>query len=181
MQDIIDQLQCIGKQRIAESYASTIRSFLRFRMGVDVPLSCIDSDMVLEYEAYLKNCGLCQNTSSYYLRNLRAVYNRAVDQGVIEQCNPFKHVYTGVDKTIKRAITLYVIRQIKALDLSARANLDFARDMFLFSFYTRGMSFVDMAYLRKKDLCGDILSYRRRKTGQQLFIRWKKCMQENCR
>ena len=40
------------------------------------------------------------------------------------------------------------------------------------------MSFVDMAYLRKKDLNNGILSYRRRKTGQQLFIKWEKCMQE---
>ena len=56
-------------------------------------------------------------------------------------------------------------------------SLDFARDMFLFSFYTRGMSFIDMAYLKKKDLSNGILSYRRRKTGQQLFIRWEKYMQ----
>ena len=57
-------------------------------------------------------------------------------------------------------------------------HLDFARDMFLFCFYTRGMSFVDMAYLKKGDIANGILTYRRKKTGQQLFIRWEKCMQE---
>ena len=50
--------------------------------------------------------------------------------------------------------------------------------MFLFSFYTRGMSFVDMAYLKKSDLKNGMLSYRRKKTGQQLHIRWERCMQE---
>ena len=55
---------------------------------------------------------------------------------------------------------------------------DFARDMFLFSFYTRGMSFIDMAHLKKKDQQNGILSYRRRKTGQQLLVKWEKCMQE---
>ncbi len=50
--------------------------------------------------------------------------------------------------------------------------------MFLFSFYTRGMSFIDMAHLKKKDLQNGFLSYRRRKTGQRLVIRWEKCMQE---
>ena len=40
------------------------------------------------------------------------------------------------------------------------------------------MSFIDMAHLRKKDLQNGILSYRRRKTGQQLFVKWEKCMQE---
>lgn len=178
MKDIIDQLQYLGKLRTAESYASTLRSFCRFRMGVDVPLSCINSELILEYEAYLKRAGVCLNTSSFYLRNLRAVYNRAVDLALVEQQYPFKYVYTGVCKTIKRAISLDVIKKIKALDLSTRPTLDFARDMFLFSFYTRGMSFIDMAYLRKKDLCGNVLSYRRRKTGQQLFIRWEKCMHD---
>jgi len=50
--------------------------------------------------------------------------------------------------------------------------------MFLFSFYTRGMSFVDMAFLRKSNLSDGTLSYRRRKTSQQLFIKWESCMQE---
>jgi Phage integrase family. len=48
----------------------------------------------------------------------------------------------------------------------------------MFSFYTRGMSFVDMAFLKKKDLQNGILTYRRKKTGQQLFIKWEKPMQE---
>ena len=112
------------------------------------------------------------------MRILRAVYNRAVEKDLTTNRNPFKHVYTGIDKTIKRAIPLKAIKQIKNLDLSLQPSLDFARDMFLFSFYTRGMSFIDMAYLKKNDLSNGILSYRRRKTGQQLFIRWEKCMQE---
>ena len=112
------------------------------------------------------------------MRILRAVYNRAVEKELTSNRNPFKHVYTGVDKTVKRAIPLKAIKKIKNLDLSLHPALDFARDMFLFSFYTRGMSFIDMAYLKKKDLQNGILSYRRHKTGQQLFIKWEKCMQE---
>ena len=112
------------------------------------------------------------------MRILRAVYNRAVEKNLTANQNPFKHVYTGIDKTVKRALPLKTIRQIKNLDLSLLPSLEFVRDMFLFSFYTRGMSFIDMAYLKKKDLSNGILSYRRRKTGQQLFIRWEKCMQE---
>ena len=70
------------------------------------------------------------------------------------------------------------IKALKELDLSMKPSLDFARDMFMFSFYTRGMSFVDMAYLRKTDLQNGILTYRRRKTGQELTIKWEKCMAE---
>lgn len=84
----------------------------------------------------------------------------------------------GIDKTIKRAVPLKVIRQIRDLDLTLFPTMDFARDIFMFSFYTRGMSFIDMAYLKKKDLQGGTLSYRRQKTGQQLFVKWEKPMQE---
>ena len=86
----------------------------------------------------------------------------------------FRHVYTGVDKTVKRAIPIKSIKALKEMDLAMNSALDFARDMFLFSFYTRGMSFVDMAYLKKTNLQNGILTYRRRKTGQELSIKWEK-------
>ncbi len=178
MESVIIQLKRLNRERTAETYTATLNSFMRFRKDNDVLLDEIDSDLMMEYEAYLKAQGVTMNTVSFYMRILRAAYNRAVEKGMTRQCNPFRHVYTGIDKTVKRAIPLKAIRRIKELDFSLNPSLDFARDMFLLSFYTRGMSFIDMAYLRKKDLQNGILSYRRRKTGQQLFIRWEKCMQE---
>ena len=178
MQGVITRLQQMNKQRTSETYRATLRSFMQFRKNKDILLKEIDADLMLMYEAHLRGKGLTKNSSSFYMRILRAVYNRAINKDLTTNRNPFKHVYTGVDKTIKRAIPLTSIKQIKCLDLSLQPSLDFARDMFLFSFYTRGMSFIDMAHLKKKDLSNGILSYRRRKTGQQLFIRWERCMQE---
>ena len=178
MQGIIAHLKQMGKIRTAENYSYALKSFMQFRQGKDVSLSEMDSDLMQLYEAYLHGKGAVRNTSSFYMRIFRAVYNRALEKGLTEQRNPFKHVYMGVDKTVKRAIPLSVIKRIKNLDLSLQPNLEFARDMFLFSFYTRGMAFVDMAYLKKNDLQNGSLSYRRRKTGQQLVIKWEKQMQE---
>lgn len=178
MQGIIARLKQMGKIRTAENYSCTLKSFMQFRGDRDVLLSEIDSDLMQLYEAYLHGKGAVRNTSSFYMRILRAVYNRALEKGLMEQRNPFRHVYTGVDKTVKRAVPLSAIKRMKNLDLSLQPNLEFARDMFLFSFYTRGMSFIDMAHLKKKDLQNGFLSYRRRKTGLQLVIRWEKCMQE---
>lgn len=178
MESVIVQLKRLNRERTAETYTATLNSFMRFRKSNDVLLDEINSDLMMEYEAYLKAHGVTMNTVSFYMRILRATYNRAVEKDLTGQRNPFRHVYTGIDKTVKRAIPLKAIRRIKELDLSLKPSLDFARDMFLFSFYTRGMSFIDMAYLRKKDLQNGVLSYRRCKTGQQLFIKWEKCMQE---
>lgn len=173
MQRTIVRLKQMGKTRTAENYSYALKSFMQFRQGKDIPLSEVDADLMQLYEAYLQGKGAVRNTSSFYIRIFRAVYNRALEKGLTEQRNPFRHVYTGVDKTVKRAIPLAAIKRMKNLDLSLQPGLEFARDMFLFSFYTRGMGFVDMAYLKKKDLQNGTLSYRRRKTGQQLVIKWE--------
>lgn len=174
----IARLKRLGKIRTSETYTAAFRSFNGFMNDKEVLFNQISADLIAEYEAYLKGRGNSPNTISFYMRVLKAVYNRAVEDGLTGQRHPFKSVYTGVEKTLKRAISLNDLKRIKGLDLSLKPNLDFARDMFLFCFYTRGMSFIDMAYLRKKDLQNGILSYRRRKTGQQLFIKWERCMQE---
>ncbi len=171
MRGVIAQLQQMGKQRTSETYRCTLKSFMQFREGKDVLLEDIDSDLILMYEAYLRGRGLTKNTTSFYMRILRAVYNRAVEKDLTSNRNPFKHVYTGIDKTIKRAIPLKAIKQIKNLDLSLQPSLDFARDMFLFSFYTRGMAFLDIAYLKKGNIQNGVICYARRKTGQLLSVR----------
>lgn len=178
MRSVIGQMRANGRTRISETYACTLNSFVRFRKDADLMPDSIDSDIIEGYEAYLKGESVCRNTSSFYMRNLRSVYNRAVAKGLTAQRNPFRNVYTGIDRTVKRAVPLPVIRKLRAMDLTEDPSLELARDLFLFSFYTRGMSFIDIAYLRKSDLANGILTYRRKKTGQRLSIRWEDCMRE---
>ena len=167
----------LGKVRSSETYQATLNSFMRFRKGIDLTFDMIDAELLELYEAEMLGQGLSRNSTSFYMRILRANYNLAVEKGLTPDQKPFKHVYCGKDKTIKRSISLTEIKRIKELSLSQQSALDFARDMFLFSFYTRGMSFVDMAYLKKKDLKNGYLSYRRKKTGQLLTIEWTEQMQ----
>ena len=178
MTSLICHLKEQGRIRTGETYQCTLNSFMRFRNGEEIILDEMNQETIEAYEAYLKKERLSLNTISFYMRILRAVYNRAVEKELTTQRFPFRHVYTGIEKTIKRAIPQPIIRQIKDKELLAGSSVDYARDMFLFSFYTRGMSFVDMAYLKKKDLHNGILTYRRKKTGQQLSIKWEQCMQE---
>ncbi len=177
MESVIMNLKECGKIRTAETYTATLQSFSRFRRGRDLMLDEITPDLIQAYEAYLRAGGAVPNTTSFYMRILRAVYNRAVESEAIEQRNPFRHVYTGTERTVKRAIPIAAISRIKNLELPQGSKMDFARDMFMLSFYLRGMSFVDMAFLRKKDRADNHVTYRRRKTGQRLDIAWTKEMQ----
>lgn len=175
---LISRFKRNGRMRTSETYATALNSFSRFYGSQSVMLDAITPELVESYEAYLRERGVVSNTVSFYMRILRAVYNRAVDEGVVSQRYPFRHVYTGVDKTTKRAIPLAMIKRIRSLKLPARISSEgFARDMFMLSFYLRGMAFVDMAFLRKSDLNGGYVTYRRRKTGQLLTIKWTDEMQ----
>ena len=178
MEQMIARYWRLGQHRTSETYSTTLNSFKRFRADIDVYLEDVDSELMEAYENHLKQNGLSPNTISFYMKHLRAVYKRAVDDELIRDKNPFKRVSTSIEKTAKRAISLKALKRLKAMDLSDNPSKRFARDMFLFSFYTRGMSFVDIAYLQKKNLKGDVLSYRRRKTNQPLKIGWEPDMQE---
>lgn len=178
MESLIIKLKHNGKTRTSETYKATLNSFKKFRNGEDIMLDAITSETMEAYEAWHRNRGVAPNSISFYTRILRAVYNRAVEDDIIENRNPFRHVYTGIDKTVKRALPLPTIKKIKSLDLILTPALDFARDMFMMSFYLRGMSFIDMAFLKKTDLRNGIVIYRRRKTGQLLSIQWTKEMQQ---
>lgn len=168
----------MGRISAAEHYSSALNSLVRFNGETDIAFEDFDTRFVSRYECYLKSTGLCPNTTSYYMRKLRAIYNHAVDRELTQQRNPFRHVYTGVAKTVKRAVSVGVIKTLRNMDLRLDPISALARDMFLFSFYTRGMSMVDMAYLKKRNLQNGILTYRRKKTNQQLVIRWEDAMQE---
>lgn len=176
-QSLINNLKYIKKNRLSETYASSVNSLKLFMKGKDLKFQHFSSTLMQQYEQYLLELGLVRNSSSFYLRNLRAIYNRAVYEGICEQSLPFHNVYTGIDNTMKRAISYDILCMMRHLDLASDNKLAFARDMFLFSLYTRGMSFVDMAFLRKSDLKNNLqLIYRRQKTKQTLVIGWEPCM-----
>ena len=134
--------------------------------------------MMDTYEAWLKGRGLRLNSSSCYMRTLRTLYRKAVEMGLTENNDIFRHVFTGFTKTSKRAVPLTAIKSIKQLDLTGAPALAFARDVFLFSFYMQGMSFVDMAYLKKSDLRNGSVNYVRKKTQQSLEVVWNGAMQD---
>jgi len=176
MSGIIAAMRSCGRERTSETYAAAFNSFRHF-FGGDIELSALTSEVVEAYEAHLYSRGLVRNSVSFYMRILRAVYNRAADSGIVPSAHPFRRVYTGVDRTAKRALPVSVIARICDFPLSDRRHLAYARDMFMLSFYMRGISFVDMAFLRTEQLRGGRVCYRRRKTGQTMSVAWTAEMQ----
>ena len=177
VRELTQRLHKNGKHRSAEIYTCTLRSFMKFRKEKDLLISQLDSLIMEDYESYLRKNGLTLNTISFYMKRLRAIYNKALEQYGLKDRKPFAHSFTKNTPTAKRALTAENIHQIVAATTITEEEA-LARDLFLFSFYTRGMSFVDIAFLEKGSLKDGQLIYKRKKTGKELRVAWRPCMQE---
>jgi len=175
---LIQKAKTAGRYSTAGVYAHTLNSFLRFIGKEDVTFSEISSGMIKQYEEYLLKKGLRHNTLSTYMRMLRSIFNQAREDDIPVPCDInelFHYVFTGYEPTTKRAISPLLIRQLFLLDLRTSPTLCFSRDLFLLSFYLRGMPFVDLAYLRKSDIRQNTVYYYRHKTHQQLVVYIEPC------
>lgn len=173
---ISERLLLSGKRKTSDNYKNLANRIKEFASNDYTSIHDVDCDFVESFEAWLLSRGVKRNTSSFYIRILRAVWNKAIDNGLLPPTiiDPFKHVYKGVDATVKRAISVDDIKKIKSINLKAYPKLEFARDLFMFSFYTRGMSFIDIVGLKKENIQEGMISYQRRKTGKLIHIKLEK-------
>ena len=113
-----------------------------------------------------------KNGLAVHLRAIRAIWNRAIKEGVIKgDAYPFKDYHIKTSKTHKTAIRKDDFRKIKELPLPAGTPAWHGRNMFFFSFYTRGMNFADISKLQVKNLKADRLNYLRSKVKKPISIK----------
>ena len=148
-----------GRLGTARSYLRTMKSLSCYLGGKDIPLDEVDDKLMTSYELWLRQRQVTRNSSSFYMRVLRSIYNKGIDEGYTSQTFPFRNVYTGVDRTDKRAVGEDVLIRLRHLDLTKSPHLALSRDIFMFSYAMRGMAFVDIAFLRKSDVHGNEIVY----------------------
>ena len=170
-----EQMKRLGTAR---TYGNAYRRFKAFREDVDLTFDELTPDMIECYEAWLIDRRLKQNSIRCYLRTLNTLLCKAVAEGLLSNRNLFSRVRLSYVKTTKRAISEKELKVIANLELPEHSTMAFARDIFMFSFYMRGMPFVDIAYLRKTDLKNGMWTYCRRKTNQCLMVEWEKAQQK---
>ena len=167
----IERKQELKKVGIAAAYKSTRSSLAKFISRPDVRMSEVDSAFVRRYEDFLYSNGSSGNTVSYYLRNLRSLYNQAVADGYHPRGEyPFAKAQTRPAKTVKRALSRTDMQNLADLNLENEPELEFTRDLYLFSFYAQGMAFVDIVLLKEADICNGVLTYSRHKSKQLIRI-----------
>ena len=174
MKQVAEELRMGGNFGTAHVYRSSTNAIIAYCGEGDFSFDEVTPEWLKGFEIHLRGKGCSWNTVSTYLRTFRAVYNRAVNSRmVVYTPHLFRSVYTGTRADHKRALCDEDMKKVftrlpssSAIPLAVRR----AQDMFVLMFLLRGLPFVDLAYLKKQDMVGNVLTYRRRKTGRLLTV-----------
>lgn len=169
-----------GRYSTANAYQSTLNSYQQFTRNPSQTFEEMTPEEMKQYEQHMIINGLKYNTISLYIRLLRSICNQAVTQKIVHlnTAELFQDVFMGCKPTAKRAIKPSIIGHLIDADFAGHPQLTFSRDLFLLSFYLRGIPFVDLAYLRKSDIKDGTLIYFRQKTGKMMYVTIEDCAQK---
>lgn len=175
MKEVADGLRESGNYGTAHIYRSSMSAVIKFNGSGNLPFRKVTQEFLKSFEAYLRGNNCSWNTVSTYMRTLRAVYNRAVYRRIAPYIpHHFRYVYTGTRADRKRALDKeemeQLMKELPKLLRKENEELQRTQGLFVLMFLLRGIPFVDIAYLKKHDIEGNTLTYRRRKTGRLLTV-----------
>ncbi|MEY8022123.1 phage integrase SAM-like domain-containing protein [Muriicola sp. SD30] len=171
--EIIEEMTYAGRIGNAKSYKDAKTSIQIFHKIKKLYFREINSAFLSKYDAFLRSRGGTDGGVGVKMRAIRALFNKAIERGVIkENLYPFKtyKISRLRGKGFKRALDYEEIIRIINLDLSDHPHLINTRNYFVFSFYTRGMNFADMMCLEWKDVEANVIYYTRAKTKGNFSI-----------
>ena len=172
--DVIERLEKANRIGYSNVFRATKKSLLNFRDEIDFEFSDVTMNFLTRYEEDFYSRGCVLNSVFVHLRTFKTLINYAKrDEIVRPEFDPFKNIsFTKFRriKTAKRAISKQEIYSIIDLDLEPDTSLYHSRNYFLFSYYNRGINFIDMAFLKWENISKDRLNYVRRKTKESFTI-----------
>lgn len=164
-----------GKINTAIKYMATRASFVKFHPA-RLRFEDITPKLLSDFELFLRGEGNQPNSIATKFSVLKAVYNKAVaDKVFLCKESPFAVYKVGRHwtQTRKRAVHKEDIQRLMLAEIPDTRSpyTDFARDIFLFSYFSAGINFKDIATLRHADMEEGRIFYRRHKTGKAMTCR----------
>ena len=168
----LEQANKIGNSRVYNDSLRLLEMYTNKKL--DIPFSHIDIDFLNGYEKWLLLRNYKETSLNLIFRTLRSVYNKAIKGKHAKKANyPFDEykVSKFSIKTEKRAISKDNIKQIMDVNLSDQTEyMQFAKDLFVFSYLCSGINFTDMANLTPDNIVEGRLLYIRQKTGKKINL-----------
>lgn len=162
----------LRKPKTRKAYKDTKASLKKF-----IPNSLYPKDVTPEflegYATHLRNRGSNDGGIVFFMTHLKGALNLARKTLKTENIeNPFLDFplsrFKG--KPVKRALSTAEMKAFKEVNLAERPDLTRSYDVAMFTFYCRGINFVDIMLLKKENIAGNILHYTRSKTGNKFAI-----------
>jgi integrase len=162
------ELLSLGKNSSADLIRYTLTALKAFTNRSQLTFKEIDFKFLSDFDFYLKKKGLKTNAISVYFRNIRTLFNLAIDNAAISlNLYPFRRFKIHSEPTKKRNLTIKELKQLKKADLKGHEKQ--ARDLFLLSFYLIGINLKDLFYL--KELKNGRIFYTRAKTKRLYSVK----------
>jgi len=170
-QELIEQMMEVKRTGNAIVYQTAVNRLLNY-CKTDISFNEINYELLDKFIHHLKASGLKQNSISNYLRSIRAIYNKAIKHKIVDRANyPFYDISIKSEKTVNRAISKADIKRLNSLCLVENSAQEKALKHFMLSFYLRGISFTDMAYLKHSNIINGRIQFKRRKTHKLYSIK----------
>ena len=158
----IEKLKSIGKFGYAEVFNSTLVILSLFDMKFSkLKFPDIDQSYIQKFDSFLRyNRGLKDTSISVYMRTFATILNAAINDGIMDQSayhygkNVYKISKLNV-KTRKRYVPVEYLQKLKNYHF-VNQRLEVARNLFMFSFYCRGINWIDMALLKKENIQSEL-------------------------
>ncbi|WP_373145835.1 phage integrase SAM-like domain-containing protein [Bacteroides thetaiotaomicron] len=180
MEDHINILRETGHVGNANCYAATLNMLEHYDSKLDKKVfSEIDIKFVNGFDIYLQKRGCKGNTRKYYFKALRSILNKAIqEKEATEKTYPFGkggfQIAKLDEETEKRYLPVEYLNKIKKT-VSEKPQREYARKLFLLSYYCYGISFIDMAYLTRSNIVkfngGEYIVYKRHKIQHQKGVK----------
>lgn len=168
----IEYMMSVNRIGNARSYKIALGVLRTFNKEKDLSFQELNYNFLKRFETAHLQKGNSLNGLAAYVRTLKAIYNKAIKEGFVDkELYPFDKYKVKVSKTRKRAISAEAIKRIADLKLPKKHPLFDKRNLFLISFYLRGMPFADLAYLKLSDLIDGRIVYQRKKTDKPYNIK----------
>lgn len=169
---LIDELKLANRIGNARAYHFVLGVLKNYRGKKDLSFSELNYEFLMKFETEHYKKGNKTNSLAVYMRTIRAIYNRAIkDKLVDREQYPFANYQIKTKKTLKRAISASAISKIESLSFAKNHPLFHAHNYFLFCFYMRGLPFADMAHLKVSNIVDGRIKFDRQKTDKPYDVK----------
>ena len=159
----ISELKAEDRIGTAVSYECAKRSIESFKQGLK--FADITPTLLRRYENWMLENENGKTTVGIYLRNLRAIFNRAsIDKALYPFGEKSGKYSIPTGKNIKKALTLAEISQIFHYEPQPETGEAMAKDYWIFIYLCNGLNVKDLCLLKRKNIDGNVLTYERAKT-----------------